>query len=180
DLPAIHDSLQSRADVTAFTASGSILIQDRGGAGVELAGTTAAARHAAIQWTNSDSSFGAFASGSIYVNNHIRTSGAGSINLLAGWSPDEIGTSLPPQALWDHYVEQGLFGLDGGSVVIGHSAMNRHIEVGSRFGDTNVAGYDVRVIGSDTNSVLRYAMIGFHDGGQIFGPRLNKGGEYRL
>ncbi|MCB1206100.1 MAG: hypothetical protein KDN18_17700, partial [Verrucomicrobiae bacterium] len=128
------------------------------------------------------SSFGAFASGSIIVNNHIRTSGGGSVNLLAGWSGGESdpALALDPQSAWDFYVGQGAFGVNGGSVIIGNSAMNRHVEVGSRYGDTNVAGYDVRVIGSNTNSVLRYSMIGFHDGGQVFGPRLNKGGNFRL
>jgi hypothetical protein len=72
-------------------------------------------------------------------------------------------------------VGQGSFGSAGGSVFIGSSNMTRHVEVGSRFGDTNVAGFDVRVIGSDTAASNRYAMIGFRDGGQVFAPRLNRG-----
>jgi hypothetical protein len=52
--------------------------------------------------------------------------------------------------------------------------------VGSRFGDTNVAGYDVRVSASGTAASNRYAMIGFRDGGQVFAPTLDKGGNYRL
>lgn len=181
-IAAVNDTLQGGTNVLVATHSGSILIQDLGGGGVDLSGATAGNRHAAIQWTNSLASFGAFASGSIIVQNHIRTSGAGSINLLAGWTGNESDAylALAPQDAWDYYMQTGAFGSNGGSVIVGNNAMNRHVEVGSRFGDTNVAGADVFVIGSDTNSVLRYSMIGFHDGGQIFGPRLNRGGNFRL
>lgn len=182
NISAINDTLQGGTNVLVVTESGSIEIQDLGGGGTNLSDASAGNRHAAIQWTNSQASFGAFASGSIIVNNHIRTSGAGSISLLAGWGGSEADPILAdnPQAAWDFYMSQGLFGQNGGSVIIGNGAMARHVEVGSRFGDTNVAGYDVRVIGADTGSVLRYSMIGFHDGGQVFGPRLNKGGNFRL
>jgi hypothetical protein len=142
-----------------------------------LGGTQANNRHSAVQWTNSQSSFGAFASGSIIVGNHIRTSGAGSINLIAGWNGGEGDSQLAfdPQTAWDFYVGGGNFGRNSGSIFIGSGVMTRHIEVGSRFGDTNIAGFDVTVAGSDTPANNRYAMIGFKDGGQVFAPRLNRG-----
>lgn len=176
-ISSINDTLQNGANVLVVTGSGNIAINSVGGGGEIYDGSEANNRHSAIQWTNSLSSFGAFASGSILVGNHIRTSGAGSINLLAGWSGTEGDAALQfdPQSAWDFYVGQGAFGNAGGSVFIGSSNMTRHVEVGSRFGDTNVAGFDVRVIGSDTAASNRYAMIGFHDGGQVFAPRLNRG-----
>ncbi|MBL9158664.1 MAG: filamentous hemagglutinin N-terminal domain-containing protein [Verrucomicrobiales bacterium] len=176
-ISSINSTLQNGANVLVVTGSGNIAVNSVGGGGDELGGTEANNRDSAIQWTNSQSSFGAFASGSILVGNHIRTSGAGSINLLGGWGGSEGDAALQfdPQSAWDFYVGQGNFGNNGGSVFIGSSNMTRHVEVGSRFGDTNVAGFDVRVIGSDTAASNRYAMIGFHDGGQLFAPRLNRG-----
>lgn len=182
-VSSINDTLQSGAHVFVTTQSGDITFDSLGGGGSISDGTSASNRHAAIQWTNSDSSFAAFASGNIFVNNHIRTSGGGSVNLLAGWGgleTDSVLSSFNPQEAWDFYVGQGKFGASGGSVVVGSSSMDRHVELGSRFGDTNVAGYDVRVSASGTAASNRYAMIGFHDGGQVFAPVLEKGGSYRL
>jgi filamentous hemagglutinin family protein len=182
NISAVNNTLQGGTNVLVVTESGSIEIQDLGGGGNSLSGAIASNRHASIQWTNSQASFGAFASGSIIVNNHIRTSGAGSVNLLAGWGGTESDFALAfdPQSAWDFYMGQGLFGQNGGSVIVGSGAMARHVEVGSRFGHTNVSGFDVRVVGSDIADTQRFAMIGFRDGGQIFAPRLNKGGLYRL
>lgn len=176
-IQAINQTLQGGANVLVVTESGNISFENLGGGGDDLGGAQANNRHSAIQWTNSQSSFGAFASGSIIVNNHIRTSGAGSINLLAGWNGGESDSQLgfDPQSAWDFYVGSGNFGQNGGSVFIGTNAMARHVEVGSRFGDTNIAGYDVAVSGSNTAANNRYAMIGFKDGGQAFAPRLNRG-----
>ena len=176
-ISSINSTLQSGANVLVVTGSGNISISGVGGGG-DVNGVVAANnRDAAIQWTNSKSSFGAFASGSILVQNHIRTSGAGSVNLLAGWSglEGDAALSLDPQKAWDSYVSQGRFGDNGGSVFVGFSGMTQHVEVGSRFGDTNIAGFEVRVTGSDTAASNRYAMIGFRDGGQLFAPRLNRG-----
>jgi filamentous hemagglutinin family protein len=176
-ISSINNTLQTGANVLITTQSGNITFSSVGGGGDVNDGGEANNRHSAIQWTNSKSSFGALASGSIVVGNHIRTSGQGSINLLAGWSGSETDIILTkgPQAAWDSYVSQGAFGRNGGSVFVGFSAIARHVEVGSRFGDTNVAGYDISVTGSGTAANNRYAMIGFHDSGQVFAPRLNRG-----
>src|SRR5690606_12862825 len=88
--------------------------------------------------------------------------------------------ALGPEAAWDAYVSEGSFGNNGGSVFVGSDTMATHVIVGSRFGDTNVAGMDVRVKGSDTNSIGRFAQIGFHDAGAAFAPRGSRGGDYRL
>jgi len=176
-ITSVNTALQTGAHVLIATESGNITFSSVGGGGDVNDGAEANNRHSAIQWTNSKSSFGAFASGSIVVGNHIRTSGQGSINLIAGWDGAESDVILTnnPQAAWDSYVAQGAFGRNGGSVFVGYSAMGRHVEVGSRFGDTNIAGYDISVTGSGTAANNRYAMIGFHDGGQVFAPRLNRG-----
>src|SRR5690606_15805242 len=82
-IASINDTLQSGANVLVVTDSGHILVEAVGGGGDTTAGAGVNNRDAAIQWTNSLSSIGLFASGSIIVQNHIRTSGAGSINLIA-------------------------------------------------------------------------------------------------
>ncbi|MDF1755885.1 MAG: filamentous hemagglutinin N-terminal domain-containing protein [Verrucomicrobiales bacterium] len=151
----------------------------------------------AIQWTNSDASFGAFAGGNIIVGTHIRTSGEGSINLIGGWTGTEAdaygmfngtialpdGSSAPLslsngtgamgiQDIFNYYISTGQFGNPDGNVIVGSSSMTRHVEVGSRYGDTNVAGDNILLIAADTNGESRYAQIGFHDSGQVFAPRM--------
>lgn len=181
-VESVNTTLQGGTDVLIVTDSGDIYFETLGQGGFDNDGNLLTERNIAIQWTNSNASFGAFASGSIIVENHIRTSGAGSINLLAGWSGAEGDAELlfGPQGAWDSYVGSGSFGEGGGSIFIGHQNMTRHVIVGSRFGDTNVAGFDVRVTGSDTNSASRFSMIGFHDTGQIFAPRHNGGNGVSL
>lgn len=180
-IGAINDTLQSGANVLVATKDGSIVFNYIAGGG-DNTGSAGNFRDSSIQWTNSLSSFGAFAGRSIFVNTHIRTSGAGSINLLAGWTGDETDAALllAPQDAWDYYVSQGKFGSSGGSIFVGSATMAGHIQVGSRFGDTNVAATNVLVRGSDVNTVNRYAMIGFKDSGQMFGVRNASGGGFAL
>ncbi|MCB1204663.1 MAG: filamentous hemagglutinin N-terminal domain-containing protein, partial [Verrucomicrobiae bacterium] len=59
NISAINDTLQSGANVLVVTDSGSIEIQDLGGGGTNISDASGSNRHAAIQWTNSLSSFGA-------------------------------------------------------------------------------------------------------------------------
>lgn len=194
-IASVNTALQSGSNVLIITDSGNIFFDSVGGGGnIDGDGsagqnTLANDRNSSIQWTNSRASFGAFASGVIVVNNHIRTSGAGSINLLGGWTGTEgdfAGASHTPtglnlansgsiQGIWDYYVAAGAFGNAGGSISVGSATMTRHVQVGSRFGDTNLAGFEIKVTGADTNGQGRYAQIGFNDGGQVFAPRLNRG-----
>lgn len=138
-------------------------------------------RNYSIQWTNSNASFAAFASESIRIENHIRTSGAGSINLIAGWGGTESDGILvnalinnDPEAAWDFYLDAGQFGQNGGSIVVGDQNSNRHVSVGSRFGNTNLAGAVINIIASDIGSESNWTQIGFSDSGQIFAPRFNR------
>jgi len=156
-------------------------------------------RNLSVQWTNSKASFAAFAGGDIVIENHIRTSGAGSISLIAGWGgaeDDFSAGSIPfgniydfpvdglsqsstnpaaatPQQVFDYYVEEGSFAENSGSIYVGNSDMDRHVEVGSRYGDTSLAAFSIFVTAADTNDESRWAQVGFHDSGQIFGQRLD-------
>ncbi|MDF1826205.1 MAG: filamentous hemagglutinin N-terminal domain-containing protein [Verrucomicrobiales bacterium] len=161
-------------------------------------------RNLSIQWTNSNASFGAFAGGSIFINNHIRTSGGGSVNLIAGWTGlesdfeaggifDGIGFSDPVggvseisnvsaiESAFQSYLGSGDFGQNGGSIFVGSSQMTRHVEVGSRYGNTNLAASVIAVTASDTGSESRYAQVGFRDSGGVFAARFNQtGSDYDL
>jgi filamentous hemagglutinin family protein len=156
-------------------------------------------RNLSIQWTNSAASFGAFAGGDIFVNNDIRTSGAGSINLIAGWGgleADIFGAGSVPllfddqirangayrdqffgastvQDFFTFYVTNGQFGANDASIFVGNPTQTRHVEVGSRFGDTNLAAGGIFVTAADTDGEVRYTQIGFHDSGSAFAPRFD-------
>lgn len=181
-IAAINSTLQSGANVLIVTEDGNITFEYIAGGGDATSGVTGNDRNAAIQWTNSQSSFGAFAGRSIFVNNHIRTSGAGSISLLAGWTGTEAdpATMLSPQDAWDYYVSNGKFGSKGGSVFLGSASMTTHIEVGSRFGDTNVAGTNIILRSPDTDSVNRSVTLGFKDNGNVFAIRNTNFGGLKL
>lgn len=135
-------------------------------------------RHGSLQWTNSLASFGAFAAGNIIVTNSIRTSGAGSVNLLAGWTGTEGDAQIlanNPEAAWDYYVENGQFG-NLGSVIMGDSGGTRFVSVGSRYGNTNVAGQTLLMLTPEQDSgESDYIHLGFRDTGQIFAVRGNGG-----
>lgn len=179
----VNDALQSGTSVIIATEDGDVTFLDSG---------TSNLRHGAIQWTNSAASFGVLAGGDIRIFTHIRTSGGGSINLISGWSGDEddlqagglfdpgytvsgsafsgAATTPGPESVWEHYVESGQFGQNGGSVLIG-GGVTRAVEVGSRFGNTNVAGASVLVFATDANATDAPVQLGFHDSGQIFSVR---------
>lgn len=176
-VASINRSLEAGMNVLVYTPDGSITFENLGGGG-DARSTTGNQRDIAVQWTNSNGNFGAFAAKSIFVNNHIRTSGGGSISLLAGWDPSIQGIGavlgMSPQDAWDDIVSRGEFGRNGGSIFVGNPSIVRHVEVGSRFGDTNLAAGNVFVLGSDSDSSYNgYAQIGFRDSGNVFAPPLS-------
>ena len=188
-IASLNTILQDGTSVIVATESGNIT--------VENLGENLDTRHAAVQWTNDDASLGLFASGNILIYNHIRTSGAGSINLISGWTGAESdfepggvfgGSFLPDgsdnpggarvfdlnslaldvEDVWGYYLENGQFG-NNGSVFIGDGTLNRYIDVGSRYGNTNVAATNLimstyQLDGGETDDV----QLGFRDSGQVF------------
>lgn len=198
DIPnsIVNDTLQGGTSVLIFTESGDITFENTG---------INNDRHDAIQWTNSLASFGAFASGNIFVNTHIRTSGEGSINLISGWGGSEsdfdvdgifggfygaaatddpaggrlfeqVLQPIDPENVWEEYVENGQFGFNSGATFIGSPDMSRHVVVGSRFGNTNVAGAALLISASQGNTgESDYAHLGFRDSGQVFAVRGTNG-----
>ncbi|MCB1235813.1 MAG: hypothetical protein KDM91_12155, partial [Verrucomicrobiae bacterium] len=134
------------------------------------------------------------AGGNINIQTHIRTSGGGSINLMSGWTGLEADFDDPllwdnyfdpngsnrydqnpgpvdPEDVWEYYLEKGQFGAGGGSILMGGPNITRSVEVGSRFGNTNVAGANVFLVASQGNGTIRHVQLGFRDTGQVFSVR---------
>ena len=221
EIATVNELLEGGTSVLIMTEDGDIIFDDvdlagmqaggqaTGGSSLSVIGATNNSsdytnpnhpRNLSIQWTNSKASFGALASGDIIIENHIRTSGGGSINLIAGWGGTEAdfaaGGGLPfsnvynipanglsnpstnppavtPQEIFNYYVAAGQFAENSGSIFVGRGTMDRHVEVGSRFGDTSLAAFSIFVTAADTNDESRWAQVGFHDSGQVFGQRFN-------
>ncbi|MDF1825592.1 MAG: filamentous hemagglutinin N-terminal domain-containing protein [Verrucomicrobiales bacterium] len=129
------------------------------------------------------------AMGDVIINDSVRSAGEGGINIVAGWD-GETGLANPltdldgdaqsngvlfsMQDVLDTMVGGDSEGLDdaagnavgtaSGSIFIGSSAANVQINVGSRFGDTLVAGHDLFMQG-DTNTTEAFVQLGFTDNG---------------
>ena len=191
-IASLNPILQNGTSVIIATESGDITVQDLG--------QTLDNRHAAIQWTNDDASLGLFASGNIFLYNHVRTSGAGSINLIAGWKGaesdfepggvfggsfisdglDDPGNervfdlnslALDVEDVWSYYLENAQFG-NNGSIFMGDATLNRHIEVGSRYGNTNVAATNLLMTSYQLDGgESDWVQLGFHDSGAVFTVR---------
>ena len=189
-IASVNAILDANTNVIIATESGDVTFDS----------LTGNFRDVSVQW-NTDASLGVFASGDVRFNNHARTAGAGSVNVIAGWTGDEddfgamFGTvglttlhpggnmidefvawqglppagapgDLNPEAAWDFYVAAGMFGRNGGDVYINDVGNNRAVEVGSRYGNTNVAGNNVILSGGSTS--WDHAHLGFRDMGSVF------------
>ncbi|MEX2581401.1 MAG: hypothetical protein WD342_20260, partial [Verrucomicrobiales bacterium] len=165
-IASVNGILDTNTNVTIATESGDIIFDS----------LTGDFRDVSVQW-NTDASLGVFASGDVRFNNHARTAGAGSVSVIAGWDGAEADPEIianDPEAAWQYYVANGSFGIDdgdggtgNGSVYINDAANTRAVEVGSRYGTTNIAGNDVIVQGG-IGGGGRHAHLGFRDNGQVF------------
>ncbi len=107
---------------------------------------------APINWS-SPSALTFLAHRDINVNAGILCDGPGDVALLAGWN-ESAGTDVAALL-----VDPGNYGLGGGSVYMGDGAQAVGIAVGSRFGTTQVAGFDLDLTGgTPTNG---FCQIGF-------------------
>ncbi|MCB1206481.1 MAG: filamentous hemagglutinin N-terminal domain-containing protein [Verrucomicrobiae bacterium] len=142
---------------------------------------------------SSGNSLTLLAEGDLYVGDDLINSSTGDVNLVAGWNPEvmPLATLLGSFSATPHatlpgtstatgvvdmdatiFTTPGAFGNAGGSVYVGSSgapnvAADRAVVVGSRQGQTNVAGYDVNVWGSAYTGGInagaqRYTQIGYN------------------
>ncbi|MEX2580466.1 MAG: hypothetical protein WD342_15515, partial [Verrucomicrobiales bacterium] len=118
--------------------------------------------------------------GDITFNRSVRSAGAGGINVVAGWDghtgledplsgsaltmPGGFNMEAVLATMNDGDAGNDAAGVGGGSVFVGRAANTQFVEVGSRFGDTNIAGQDLFVT-AGTGGNDRWGMVGFHDSG---------------
>jgi hypothetical protein len=114
--------------------------------------------------------FGVLAQGNIRVNGDIQNTGTGDVALVAGWdgvTQAPAGNGIQPGATFDFATltaTAGAFGNNNGSIFIGDGTQARSIAVGSRFGATDAAGFDLALRGSDNAAAAmnqRFVQLGF-------------------
>ncbi|MCF6312478.1 MAG: filamentous hemagglutinin N-terminal domain-containing protein [Verrucomicrobiales bacterium] len=160
-ISGVNAILDTNVNVTIATESGDIVFES----------LTGDFRDVSVQW-NTDADLGVFASGDVRFLNSVRSAGAGSLNVIAGWTgvgADPQILSGNPELAWVNFVrgaELGSFG-EGGSVYINDATNDRAVEVGSRYGNTNVAALHVLLTGA-VGGAGRWAQLGFRDNGQVF------------
>ena len=92
---------------------------------------------------------------------------------LVDGPPMWSGGTMNPEAAWNYYVNGAGAGSFGGSpggssgnIYINDAGNTRNVEVGSRYGNTNVAGNHIFVSGGVSTG--NYAHLRFHDNGEVF------------
>jgi len=151
-----------------------IVISTNFGAGADAGNITVNDR---VEWYQENSSTVAgnlslLAMGSINFNRSVRSAGTGAINVVAGWD-GSTGLTMDgfdmaavlatmPGGLSASAADAA--GLNGGSIFVNTATGAQHVEVGSRFGSTLLAGHDLFLTGS-TSGGDRWAQVGFHDSG---------------
>lgn len=119
--------------------------------------------------------------GDIGFNRSVRSAGTGAINVVAGWDgttglinplsggAQTNGTGFDMAAVLatmnDGNVGNDAAGLNGGSVFVNSATGAQFVEVGSRFGATQIAAHDLFVTASNTVGDDQWAQVGFHDSG---------------
>lgn len=119
--------------------------------------------------------------GDIGFNRSVRSAGTGAINVVAGWDgttglinplsggAQTNGTGFDMAAVLatmnDGNVGNDAAGLNNGSVFVNSVTGAQFVEVGSRFGATQIAAHDLFVTASNTVGDDRWAQVGFHDSG---------------
>lgn len=135
------------------------------------------------------------AMGNITFNTSVRTAGEGGINIVAGWNgttgwsgpaagavggPITFDMAAVLATMNDGNAGNDAAGLGGGSVFLGGIGTRIGVDVGSRWGDTNLAARDLIMRGS-TLIGHGWAQLGFNDNGVEYelsrthnGVRLNE------
>lgn len=118
--------------------------------------------------------------GNVNFNRSVRSAGTGGINVVAGWdgttglvSPlsgsaetDGVGFNMAAvlATMNDGNVGNDAAGLNSGSIFVNAALGAQFVEVGSRFGATNLAAHDLFLTAS-TSGGDRWAQVGFRDSG---------------
>ncbi len=162
---------------------------ERGDITIGRATSALNAKNDKVEWYQNDANtvggtLTLLAMGDIHFHTSVHSAGAGGINVVAGWdgstgfsaTPDP-GTGLVTfsfnmqdilATMNDGNAANDAAGLRSGSVHIGITGTPIGVDVGSRWGDTNVAARDLFLTGSTTYA-HGWAQLGFHDSGYEYG-----------
>ena len=101
---------------------------------------------------NSAHTFNVLHGGNLVFAASVQNAGSGAINIVAGWD----GTTVSPGS----FANAGVFGNNGGTVIIGGSGALGNVAIGSAGGPTSVLASGVSLLGSNG-----YAQLGYHGAG---------------
>jgi len=149
-------SLITVSDITSLLGSNDVVIT--------TSGTASHAGHiyvtSSLNYT-SGYDLSLLAHGNIEFDASLQNSGAGAVNLVAGWGGSTSTTNFVNSVFAGaDLASQTLFGNDDGSVIIGDGTQTAGIAVGTRGGATRVYASDLRLVGSNTTTG-GYAQLGY-------------------
>ena len=115
------------------------------------------------------------AMGNINFNTSVRSAGEGGVNIVAGWDgvtgfgggPGGFDMAAVLATMNDGVTANDAAGINGGSVFLGGTGNRVGINVGSRYGDTNLAARDL-FVQSGTVTGNTFSQLGFRDSGYEF------------
>lgn len=139
--------------------------------------------NAAVEWyaenaATTPGTLSLLATGNVVFNDDVRSAGTGGINIVAGWdgatglvdplsgtvetTPGAFDMAAVLATMNDGNSANDAAGNNSGSVFL--ASTTRNINVGSRYGDTNVAAHDLTLKASDSGGE-EYVQLGFRDTG---------------
>lgn len=140
-----------------------------------------------VEWyqenaTTTPGSLTLLAMGDIHFDQSVRSAGTGAINVVAGWDgftglTSPMGTGMQEAGPFnmaavmatmnDGDASNDAAGLRNGSVYVNSASGTSFVEVGSRFGETTMAGHDLIMMGGAGD--YYWAVVGFIDNGVEYG-----------
>jgi filamentous hemagglutinin family protein len=153
---------------------------ERGNIVVGRTGSAAEAVADRVEWYQDSASIvggtlSLLATGDIAFNTSVRSAGAGGINVVAGWdgvtglSMGNFDMTAVLATMNDGNVANDAAGQNNGSVMVGGIGSRVGVNVGSRWGDTNLAAKDLFMAGSTlAGEGHGWAQLGFNDNGVEF------------
>ncbi|MEC5125122.1 hypothetical protein VSU19_00045, partial [Verrucomicrobiales bacterium BCK34] len=155
-------------EMTLSAALGSMIASNLAAGDVSLHATGADGLSIGAFSFNSGNDFNLLSENDVTVSGIVRNTGAGNMNLVAGWDPTVVGAELADPVtgiIADIDMATEIFGVAGsygnnnGSLVVTNAAGSAGF--GTLSGTTNVAAYDVTLTGTDSG----YAQIGYEGAG---------------
>ena len=154
-------STLTAAAVTAALAANNVVVHTSGTDGED--GDIRVSEQVSYSSTNN---FSLVAHRHLEVNRSVQNDGTGAVSLVAGWdgttglaATDNMPLEAKDLDVAAVFANTASFGNNGGNIAVGDGTQTSGIAVGSRFGDTNLAGFDLNVTAGSTTQ--DYAQVGY-------------------